>query len=386
MLAALEKALEGAAGEWHVRHVNAADRAVEALAQYPAHVVLARLGDATAAYAQLFGEVIRVCPSAMRLAMLEDDAQGSARLPTAIPLAHQCLPARAEAHSAAQVLAAAASVAERSADNPPLQTLLCNLREVPSPPALYFDIREQLQARDGTVANMASIAERDQALVARVLKVANSGFYALPRTVNDIAAAISMLGSEALLSLVLSSHLYGGLPPPGLNLDVLWRHALQVSKLARGIALADGGSRTQQNSAGVAGLLHDVGLIVLLHNETARYQPLWRQAAGDEACLIELERAHYGVHHGELGALVLRLWTLPPEITDAVEHSHDTSELDLPCVSRAVLAGDWLAGAGSVTDTGDVDPDAIPAALGVVSAPTFMHWQTLRGDVAGAAY
>ena len=328
-------------------------------------------------------------PAAIRLAAVGAGAGQARESHVQIALAHQCLPAGVEAPRAQIVLSAALAVAARTHGNAELARLICRLQDVPSPPALYFDIREQLQARDGTVKQMAAIAERDPALVARVLKVANSGFFGLPRSVNDLNSAIGMIGTDSLLSLVLSSHLYAGLPPPGLNLDVLWRHALEVSLLARQIARAEGGSRAEQNSAATAGLLHDIGLMVLLQSESARYQPLWRRAGGDEAQLVQLERGQFGVDHGELGALVLTLWTLPADVVVAVQQSHGSPCIGSPCIggpclggtslaSRAVLAAEWLLGSSETAfDIADA-PVALTSVATQPFAESLQRWQHLR--------
>ena len=372
-LRALCHALRAAQPDWQIRHVATDEMALEQLARRPVQVLLSCPDGSPAVATSLFDAAVTACPGAVRLAMLADPAAN-------VPLAHQCLPTGSSPATVQAVLAGAVAVAERMRGNREVQRLLCDLREVASPPALYFDIREQLQGRDASLVTTAAIAARDPALVARVLKVANSGFYGLPRSVNDLTAALGLIGSDALLSLVLASHLFSGLPPPGMNLDRLWRHAQQVGALARAIAAADGGSRAQQNSAAMAGLLHDVGLIVLLQNEAARYQPLWRRAAGDEALLVELERGEFGICHGELGALILTLWTLPLDVVRAVAHSHLGDVTELPLVSRAVLAAEWLQG----IDTGEVDPDALSPALAAAAPDAWQRWQTVRNELTAA--
>jgi putative nucleotidyltransferase with HDIG domain len=230
---------------------------------------------------------------------------------------------------------------------------------------------------------MAGITARDPSLVARVLKIANSGFYALPRTVSDISEAIGLIGTDSLLGLVLAAHLYSGLPPPGLNLELLWQHTMNVSSLARQIAQLEGGSRTEQSTSSVAGLLHDIGLMMLLENEPARYQPLWQRSGGDEAELARMERDAFGVTHGELGALVLALWTLPDAVVQAVANSHMRAATDLSLTCRAVLAAEWLLDA-----SGSLRPDEAetPPALGTMGTEQLDLWLAARdGLTTGSA-
>ena len=205
--------------------------------------------------------------------------------------AHQVLPERDDWTYLAPVVSTALEVSARLSANPRLAGLISRMDKLPSPPMLYFDLREELESEAGGTAGLARITARDPALVAEVLKIANSGFYALPRSVTDIADAIRLLGSDALLSLVLAAHLFSGMPPPGMRLDVLWKHSARVSSLARQIAAMQGANRNQQSACAVAGILHDIGLIVLLENDPSTYQQLWKESNGDEAKLAEMEQA-----------------------------------------------------------------------------------------------
>lgn len=383
---------------WRVRRVTTVEMAIEELGRRPPQVLLACLDEPLTVWTGLFDAAAKCCPGAVRLAML--DGEMATALPAMIPMAHQCMPARSDVESLQAVLAGAATVADRMRQRVQVQRLICNLREVASPPALYFDIRDQLHARDGTLGDTAAIAARDPALVARVLKVANSGFFGLPRSVNDLTAALAMIGSDALLALVLASQVFSGLPPPGMNLDRLWRHAQVVSELARSIVRAEGGNRAQQNSAAMAGLLHDIGLIVLFQNEASRYHPLWRRAAGDETQLAALERDEFGVSHDELGALILTLWTLPVEVVHAVEYSHGWDSADMPLVSRAVFAAEWLQGGRHADSDGAGLPIGSPigmpiglpaevaagvaAGVAAVAPTSWQRWRGIQAELAAA--
>ncbi|MGB5251317.1 MAG: HDOD domain-containing protein, partial [Sedimenticolaceae bacterium] len=109
---------------------------------------------------------------------------------------------------------------------------------------------------------------------------------------------------------------------PGLQLDRLWLHGLAVSTLARFIARDEKANHDETEVAGVAGLLHDIGGLLLLGNFPADYQHMLRQSAGDEVELLELEQSRFGVGHPELGALLLELWNLPDAVVRAVEMHH----------------------------------------------------------------
>ncbi|MEM1091323.1 MAG: HDOD domain-containing protein, partial [Pseudomonadota bacterium] len=162
------------------------------------------------------------------------------------------------------------------------------------------------------------------------------------------------------------------------RLDMLWNHSFEVSMLARAICRLEDGSSANASHSFLAGLLHDIGLIVLFQNESAAYQPMWADCAGDESELARLERENFGISHGELGSMVLTLWNLPDPVVDAVAASHAESFNEpLSIVSRSVLAAEWL-----LSRNGSPEPDALPPALGEVSRESLASWIEARDGLA----
>lgn len=388
VLGKLATALGTSEPDWSIRQIAGADAAVDQIRRRTADLVLAAYpttdssAEESDSYNVLFQRVAQESPATIRLALIAQHEP----LPDKLAFAHQTLVVRDNMDYLRPILSAALEVAEKVRAHPQLQQIICNLESVPSPPTLYFDIREQIEDPNSDVAQMAEITARDPSLVARILKLVNSGFYALPRSVADLKDAISLMGTDTLLGLVLTAHLYAGLPPPGLRLELLRDHTFRVSTLARQITQAQGGNRSVQSQSAVAGLLHDIGLMVLLENEPARYQPLWSRCHNDEAALAEMERETFGVTHGELGALILSLWSLPVEVVEAVANSHAPAQL-YPCdpaepslVSQSVAAAAWLL------DTASEDaPDQTPGTLQGMSEATVSSWRNLRDELYGEA-
>ena len=367
----LGAALGRSLGDWDLQLIHESEAALEELSRRRNHydLILARF-DATT-LARLLEVCRTLSPQTLRFAACEAAEPG----PGSIPFAHQRLAPNVSPAYIVELLQAAAEVAATAQSHPVLAQLITDLSDVPSPPLLYFDIREQIEGHTGSSAGMAEIAARDPSLVARILRVANSGFYGVPRSISSLEEAVRIIGTDSLLSMVLAAHLFSGLPPPGLNLEVLWRHALQVSALAREIATLEGASIEEQGQAFIAGLLHDIGIMVLLENQPARYQPMWQQAAGDEQRLAVLEREAFGTTHGELGALILKLWSLPEAVVEGVRHSH--SELvpkggGISGPAEAVMAAEWLLGTPA---------DAATLALHNIDPAVLAAWEQARANV-----
>jgi HD-like signal output (HDOD) protein len=160
---------------------------------------------------------------------------------------------------------------------------------------------------------------------------------------SSIQQAVSYLGLSTVRSMVLSAELFkpGSSLPPGLDLGQLQKHALSVAGIARFLAA----NTPWAEDAFLAGLLHDVGFLLLGRQFGDRMQCAL-QAAADGLPLTEAERACIGVDHGTAGAYLLGLWGLPYEIVETVAH-HETpasvGQNDFDVLSAVAMAHALLA-------------------------------------------
>lgn len=328
---------------WRIVRVATAEAALDLLSQRQFALLFAHFAEQDDACDGFLHQAQRCSPATIRYA-LAANAPGRSEAP-ALDSAYQRFATDTPVSEIATAIGRGIRVWLQLREHPALTRLLADLRRIPTPPRLYFEIREALQAPESDARSVADMVSRDPALTARILKVANSGFYALPRTISETREAIALLGTDIVSSLVLAAHIFSSLPVPGVDLDGLWQHGLRVSALSRRIAADQGGSRQDINAAGVAGLLHDLGQLILLANGTDVYHAMLRNAAGDETALLEMERHHFGAGHPELGAFVLSLWSLPDAIVDAVAHHHDFSrccEQPASPIAKAVYWAEFL--------------------------------------------
>ena len=316
--------------------VRDAAAALEILAQREVSVVVADFGAQAEARNAFCREAAAQRPAAIRIALLPtlgdltDSIQAGG--------IHYGLCGACRTADLLDVIVRSRTVWRRIRNEPALAMILSSVDVIPTPPAMYFDIRDALRRESTSLATVVELVQRDSALAAKTLKVANSGFYGLPRAIADLETAIGLLGTDLVLALALTSHLLECLPLPGVQLDKLWVHGVAVSSLARYIAREEGGDRETTNASGVAGLLHDIGGLLLLSSFPAEYQRILRRAAGDENRLLELEHETFGIGHPELGGLLLSLWNLPDSVVQAVEQHHSASPPDRDEHGLAVFA------------------------------------------------
>lgn len=207
----------------------------------------------------------------------------------------------------------------------------------PNPPEIYLELK---RAPDSPVVQAADIVAGDRALTAKLLRMAGSSFFGPGRTVSSPEEAVALLGLPRVRGVALINGLMRMFVPSrqqgSFSIERFWSHSLQVAELARLIHGAEPDAREQPEEAFAAGLLHDVGLLLI----AASHEELFRQemaAAGDKD-ICEFEADRLGVTHAEVGASLLALWGLPTSIVEAVLCHHDPERAgaDRMCIALAV--------------------------------------------------
>ena len=342
MLQGLMRTLSSVDDDWKIVLSTDADAALEMLSQRRFSILVGGFGDNFSECENFLGKVQQSAPAVIRFALLSQPGGHCASSPE---YAHQCFSDKCPADEIAAAIQRGLTVWDRCTKNPALTDLLAHIHNIPTPPTLYFEIREEMNSANCDARSISKTLAHDPALCAKLLKVANSGFYAMPRTVSDVHEAVTFLGTDTIASLVLATHVFSRMPVPGLNLDALWKHSLTSSALCREIVMQQGGDRLTINTAGVAGLLHDIGQLIFLSNMPDRFHPMLRSSDGDEEKLLQMEQETFGVGHPELSSYLLALWSLPEAVVRAVASHHDVAgcSSEPRClITNAVFMAEWF--------------------------------------------
>jgi putative nucleotidyltransferase with HDIG domain len=202
---------------------------------------------------------------------------------------------------------------------------------LPSMPAIYFKILEALQKPDCPIQQIGEIVAQDPALTAKILHLANSSFYGFAREVSNASEAVLLLGVGTLRSLALTLHLFSAFDAvqyEHCSVSQVWDHSLLVGQWAQKIVKMEGGDERLMEETFTAGLLHDIGKLVLADNLAAPYVKLIELAHQQQCPLIEKERETYQATHAEVGAYLLDLWGLPMPLVEAIELHHQPGRTD----------------------------------------------------------
>jgi HD-like signal output (HDOD) protein len=199
-----------------------------------------------------------------------------------------------------------------------LEEITAKLHRLPSLPLAVQEVIASFKNPDLDTVSLAHKMAKDQGLSARVLRVANSSFYGLPRKVGSMQDAVVVLGLDVIRSLVMSAGMVQGFPPlrgSVFDRNAYWRRSFRVAGYTR--ALADC-LRQGQPMAFTAGMFYDIGQLVLDACIPEQFSGILELQKASGQNLIEIEQSALGFDHAMIGAEVAKLWNFPPEIEHAI--------------------------------------------------------------------
>jgi putative nucleotidyltransferase with HDIG domain len=294
-------------------------------------------------------------PSTLRIILSGyTELQASLR---AVPVAHQFLLKPCDPDMLRAGIARATSLGE-ALDSKMLTTLVGALRDLPSLPRVYGELKQALEEPNVTIEKISQIVEKDVAVSAKLLQLVNSAFFGLARDVTDVKTAVSCLGMNVLHDLVLTLEVFRTFTPNEFIseqfLEQFHRHAQLSARIAGGIA-----QKSQLSPAVVlAALMHDVGKLVIAERIPAHLARAIAQAEADGKQLYEVEESLTHISHAEVGAYLLSLWGFPYAVVEAVAHHHHprrapTNSLDMVF---AVYVTNILAHELECLESGQIPP------------------------------
>ena len=203
--------------------------------------------------------------------------------------------------------------------------ILKSVGDIPPMPHIASEVMEKLASDKTTAEDLNRVISQDQALAARVLRMANSSFYAVSVKIKTLSHAISMVGFNSIRSIVIAAATRELYPVLGKHEQLLWEHSLAAGLGARLLARRARFGNPEQ--AFLAGLLHDIGKTILLLKLRPRMNPILEKMGKDASLSFrDLEAEEFGFDHAALGQLVARRWKLGTEIEEAIGTHHAPEE------------------------------------------------------------
>jgi HD-like signal output (HDOD) protein len=205
-----------------------------------------------------------------------------------------------------------------------LQALIAR---VPGSMGSYEPILREVEAvlnhPQSNLLNVGEVVERDPDLTARLLRLGNSSFYGFPSRLETVSEAIRLIGVQQVQDLIVASsviEVFAGISAELVDMESFWEHSLACGVGTRLLAIAR--RLPKPDKFFVAGLLHDVGRLVLYSQAPQKTLQIFETCRSRRMLLREAEVQVLGFDHAEIGQALLRSWTYPPNLVQAVGFHH----------------------------------------------------------------
>ncbi|MBQ3645701.1 MAG: HDOD domain-containing protein [Synergistaceae bacterium] len=207
--------------------------------------------------------------------------------------------------------------------------IISKMQDIKSFPQFVMETMRKLNDPDSNAADVAKSLSRDEGLVLRILKLANSAAYGQSRSISNISEAIALLGYKSVSNIILAATVYSamdkGLTGYALDRGELWRHSLMVAYTSRYLAKLTGKVSTED--AYVGGLLHDIGKVILNDYVRFGYGIIVKIVEEKHIPFTEAEWQVLGFDHAEIGEILVSRWEMPESYRVAVAYHHKPNEL-----------------------------------------------------------
>jgi HD-like signal output (HDOD) protein len=226
---------------------------------------------------------------------------------------------------------------------------------IPSLPRICLWLNDAVNNPRASTLEIAEVIANDAALTARLLRLVNSAFYAFPSKIETPSQAVMIIGTAHLCDLALTTSIarvFKDIPEDLVSMESFWRHSIACGLAAR--VLATRRHEPNVERFFVAGMLHDIGRLVIYQQAPALARQALLRARGDDDLLHHAEREVLGFDHAALGGALMRAWALPPSLEEAVGCHHDPARAKrFPLETALVHVGDVVAQAMRLGTSGE---------------------------------
>jgi len=258
-----------------------------------------------------------------------------------------------------------------------IRKIISNTASLPAMPEVMLKVQKMIQHPGTSPAQLAKILETDPSMVAGILKVANSAYYGFRGKVSTIQHASALFGTRRLAELITAMSAGGVLGRAmegyGLAAGDMWRHSITVACTASEIAAAVASDAL--DSAYMAGLLHDMGKIIL--DPYVRKRRLLFDhyfSSHPEKTIQDAERDILGFDHAVIAAILCEKWNLPKSISFGIRHHHQPSSAGDHQLSHIVHLADYITvqtgsrggGKAAILTLDETTPSMVPLDAGTL--------------------
>lgn len=318
ILDSLRLSLRNFRSKWDMSFVHGGREALEFFSNRPCDVVVADLRMPDIDGATLLSEIRRKHPTTARIILSGYSDQEAALKNLCLANEYLCKPCQTQ--DLIRAIRRALDLREMI-ENSKLKETIAKIDNIPTLPNSYIELNEALLDNNVSIKKIGEIICKEMALVATILRIANSPFFGFQSKISNINQAITFLGIQTLRTLILSTHLFSSLKDSynsSFSVNMLWNHSIRVAGFAKKIADAEQLSSATRDDCVISGMLHDIGKLVLDTKFPDESSEVIAKVNQEGCPLHEAEKNILGVTHAEIGAYLLGQWGFTHEQMEAV--------------------------------------------------------------------
>lgn len=318
ILEGLRRSLRSMRSQWTMEFASSAAEALEMMSHASFDVVVTDMRMPGMDGAQLLREVRNRYPQTVRI-VLSGQSSREALLRSISP-SHQFLSKPCDVEEL-KARVAKAFVLYDLLENATIKGLISQLSSVPTLPVIYKEIAKEIESREPSAGRIGALISKDPAMTAKILQLANSALLGVRSRISNASQAVSLIGLDMIRALVISAHIFTQFEArqmEEMSISRLWKHSLATASVGQAIARAEHASREIVDDSFTAGLLHDIGKMILASIMPEKYKAVLQRVAKESLPVSQAEYQAFSCTHAEVGAYLIGIWGLPHAIVEAV--------------------------------------------------------------------
>jgi putative nucleotidyltransferase with HDIG domain len=335
ILDGLKRMLRSMRKEYELCFAENAKTALEMMEQEEFDVVVSDMRMPGMDGANLLTEVQRKHPHSIRI-MLTGQADDESTLRT-IGIVHQFLAKPCDPEKLKVILFRASALHRLMIDGK-LKDIISSIDTLPSLPSIYAKLQKKIREPEASLDDIGKIISQDIAMTAKILQLVNSAFFGLYQNIESPARAVKLLGLDTIKALVLISQIFSEMKIPKdlFSAQTLWTHSMTVGTLAKKIAESETDEKNIIDNSYVAGVLHDIGKLILVSKMESYYREALLLARQEQISLRQAEQKVFKATHCDMGAYLIGLWGFQSDIVEAIGFHHQLGEYPAGTFSPAL--------------------------------------------------
>ncbi|MCX7798552.1 MAG: response regulator [Melioribacter sp.] len=223
---------------------------------------------------------------------------------------------------------------------------------IPTLPEIYYKVEKEINLPDVSIQRIANLISKDLSLTTKILQLANSAYFGISAKIVDILQAINILGLNVIKSIIVYTKVFTNLEKKRELkeiIETIWNHSILVSNISHKIIYHFTKEKELAEQAYIAGILHDIGKVILLNIEHD-YEKLLKLFNINAEIDDDKIKKEYGATHSEIGAYTLAIWGFHKSVVDAVLLHHSFHTINYLSLSNVISISNRLSNIEGIDD------------------------------------